>query len=86
MRSYHKTSASHPNPRLIPCQAALSLVADLMTGSAAGLREGVALLTRMHYSHSALPDTAFNVLPSSAQRCAAPLLANPTLPYPTLQL
>lgn len=52
-------------------------MADLMTGSAAGLREGVALLTRMHFSHSALPDTAFNVLPSSAQRCAAPLLANP---------
>ncbi len=50
-----------------------------MTGSAAGLREGVALLTRMHFSHSALPDTAFNVLPSSAQRCAAPHLANPTL-------
>ncbi len=54
----------------MPLQAALNLVADLMTGSAAGMREGVALLTRMHFSHSALPEAAFNALPSSAQRRA----------------
>ena len=51
-------------------QAALDLVADQMAGSGAALREGQALLARMHLSHNALPENAFNALPATAQRCA----------------
>ncbi|KAK9838464.1 hypothetical protein WJX81_000965 [Elliptochloris bilobata] len=49
-------------------KAALELVADLMVGSGAGLREGLALLARMHLSHNTLPEGAFNALPGTAQR------------------
>ena len=45
-------------------------MADQMAGSGETLREGLALLTRMHLSHNALPDNAFNALPATAQRCA----------------
>lgn len=55
----------------LPLQAALNLVADLMEGSAAGTRDGVAQLMRMHYSRNVLPELAFSVLPTTAQRCAA---------------
>ncbi len=50
---------------------------DLMIGSPEGVREGVALLTRMHFSHSALPDSVFNALPGTALRRAAPPRASP---------
>lgn len=45
-------------------------MADQMAGSGETLREGLALLTRMHLSHNALPDNAFNALPATAQRYA----------------
>ncbi len=48
-----------------------------MIGSPEGVREGVALLTRMHFSHSALPDSVFNALPGTALRRAAPARALP---------